>query len=181
MMLPLLDAQVRLVLLNHIAVRLSEDGLAQINSSGVETDQLMGLRELSPIDLMRLASMRELMIAVRLDPGGLKAGLRALRRVNEARALETYFIRNGASCQMMRTLFKIRHKVTLKHRRDCGAWRPSGHVRLPDRLTRQRIHRAWLALKDPNPRLRYFQLHHAFPNFSIAALEAVLRQFEPVA
>ena len=177
-MLPLLDAQVRLVLLNHIAVRLSEGDLTELHSSGIETDQLTRLRELSPIDLNRLAGMRELMIAVRFDSGGLKAGLRAVTLVNEAKALETYFIRNGASWQMMNTLFKIRRKVTLKRRRDCGAWRPSGRIRLPDPVTRERIFRAWLGIKDPNPRVRYYQLHHAFPNFSIAMLEAVVREFE---
>lgn len=177
-MLPLLDAQVRLVLLNHIAVRLNEGDQAELRSSGIETEQLTRLRELSPIDLNRLATMRELMIAVRFDSGALQAGLRAVTLVNEAKALETYFIRNGASWQMMSSLFKIRRKVTLKRRRDCGAWRPSGRIRLPSPPIRERIFRAWLAIKEPNPRARYLNLHHVFPNLSIAVLEAVVREFE---
>lgn len=177
-MLPLLDTQVRLVLLSHIAVRLSEGDPAELSSSGIETDQLTRLRELSAIDLNRLAGMRELMIAVRFDSGALKAGLRAVTLVNEAKALETYFIRNGASWQMMSALFKIRRKVTLKRRRDCGAWRQSGRIRLPRPAMRERIFRAWLAIKDPAPRARYFDLHHIFPSFSIAVLEAVVREFE---
>jgi len=177
-MLPLLDAQVRLVLLNHVAVRLSEGDAAELRSSGIETDQLTRLRELSPIDLNRLAGMRELMIAVRFDSGTLKAGLRAVTLVNEAKALEAYFIRNGASWQMMSALFKIRRKVTLKRRRDCGAWRPSGRIRLPNPVMRERIFRAWLAINAPSLRDQYFELHHIFPNFSLAVLEAVVREFE---
>jgi len=177
-MLPLLDAQVRLVLLNHVAVRLSEGDPAEIRAAGIETGQLTRLRELSPIDLNRLAGMRDLIIAVRFDSGALKAGLRAVTLVNEAKALEAYFIRNGASWQMMSTLFKIRRKVTLKRRRDCGAWRPSGRIPLPAPVMRERIFRAWRAINAPSLRDRYLALHHIFPNCALAVLEAVVREFE---
>ena len=179
-MLPLLDAQVRLVLLHHIAVRLSEDDLAELHASGIETDQLTRLRALSPIDLKRLAGMHMLMIAVRLDSAGLNAGLRAVTLVNEAKELEMYFIRSGASWQMMNSLFKIRRDETLRRRRDCGAWRQSGRPRLPDPVTRQRIFRAWSGINDPNPRICYFQLHQTFPSFSLAVLETVVHGFEVV-
>ena len=177
-MLPVLDSQVRLVLLHLLAVRLSDADPSAVHASGIDAEQLTRLRQLSAIDLDRLAAMRELTIGVAFDSAGLQAGLRALAVVNKAKALETYFIRNGASWQMMSALFKIRRKVTLKCRRDCGAWRPSGRIRLPSPMIRERIFRAWLAIKDPDPRARYFDLHHIFPNFSIAVLEAVVREFE---
>ena len=177
-MLPLLDSQVRLVLLNHVAVRLSDADPGEVHASGIDAEQLTRLRQLSAIDLNRLAAMRELTIGVAFDSDGLKAGLRAVALVNEAKALETYFIRNGASWQMMSALFKIRRKVTLKRRRDCGAWRPSGRIRLPNPVMRERIFRAWLAINAPSLRDQYFELHHIFPNFSLAVLEAVVREFE---
>lgn len=177
-MLPLLDAQVRLVLLNHVAVRLAEAGPTELQAAGIDTEQLTRLRQLSALDLNRLAAMRDLTIRVAFDASGLKAGLRAVALVNEAKALEAYFIRNGASWQMMSALFKIRRKVTLKRRRDCGAWRPSGRLPLPDYTVRERIFRAWRAIEDPNPRVRYYRLHQAFPQLSIAVLEAVVREFE---
>lgn len=177
-MLPLLDWQVRLVLLHHVAVRLSDADSGEVHAAGIDAEQLTRLRQLSAIDLNRLAAMRELTIGVAFDSSGLKAGLRAVALVNEAKALEAYFIRNGASWQMMSALFKIRRKVTLKRRRDCGAWRPSGRIHLPIPAMRERIFRAWLAIKDPSLRVRYFDLHHIFPNLSIAVLETVVREFE---
>ena len=177
-MLPLLDAQVRLVLLNHVAVRLAEAEPTELHAAGIENEQLARLRQLSALDLNRLAAMRDLTIGVAFDAAGLKAGLRAVALVNEAQALEAYFIRNGASWQMMSALFKIRRKVTLKRRRDCGAWRPSGRIPLPDYPMRERIFRAWLTMEDPNLRLRYYRLHEAFPQLSIAVLEVVVREFE---
>ncbi|OYW26163.1 MAG: hypothetical protein B7Z44_16935, partial [Caulobacter sp. 12-67-6] len=104
----------------------AEQAITDLNAAGIETEQLVRLRQLSALDLNRLAAMRDLTIGVAFDAAGLSAGLRAVALVNEAQALEAYFIRNGASWQMMSRLFKIRRKVTLKRRRDCGAWRPSG-------------------------------------------------------
>ena len=177
-MLPLRDAQLRLVLLNHIAVRLSEGAPADLHSAGIESEQLVRLRELSAVDLSRLAAMRELGMGVALDNGGLKAGLRAISLVKEAQALEAYFIRHGASWQMMATLFKMRHKLTLQRRREVGAWRPAGRPPLPDLVTRERIYRAWRAIEARNPRVRYYQLHQTFPHFPIAVLAAVVGEFE---
>jgi hypothetical protein len=72
-----------------------------------------------------------------------------LARGNEAMALETYFIRHGASTHLMSALFKVRRKLTLKRRRDFDARRPAGRVRLPDYATRERVYQAWRANADP--------------------------------
>jgi hypothetical protein len=152
LMLPLLDPQVRLALLNHVAVRLAEARPDELHAAGIPSEQLARLRQLSALDLNRLATMRDLSIGVVFDADGLSAGLRTVSLVNEAKALEAYFIRHGASWQMMSALFKIRRKVTLKRRRDCGAWRRSGRMPLPDTALRERICRAWMAIEDPEPR-----------------------------
>ena len=177
-MLPLFDPQVRLALLNHVAVRLAEARPDELHAAGIPSEQLARLRQLSALDLNRLATMRDLTIGVTFDAAELTAGLRTVSLVNEAKALEAYFIRHGASWQMMSALFKIRRKVTLRRRRDCGAWRPSGRFPLPDTALRERIYRAWHAIEEPNLRVRYYRLHQAFPNLSIAVLEAVAREFE---
>jgi hypothetical protein len=177
-MLPLQDAQVRLVLLNHITVRLADAAQDDIRAAGLEAEQLGHLRQFSAVDLNRLAAMRSLTISVTVDGAALNAGLRAVALANEAKTLETYFIRNGASTHLMGTLFKLRRKLTLKRRRDIGAWRPAGRVPLPDYATRERIYRAWRAVADPSPRVRYYRLHQGFPQIPIAVLEAVVRAFE---
>lgn len=177
-MLPLLDTQVRLVLLNHVAVRLAEAQPDELHAAGIENEQLARLRQLSALDLNRLATMRDLTIGVTFDAAELTAGLRTVSLVNEAKALEAYFIRHGASWQMMSALFKIRRKLTLKFRRDLDVRRPSGRVPLPDYATRERIYQVWRAIGDPAPRIRYYQLHQAFTHLPIAVLEVVIRDFE---
>ncbi len=183
-MLTLHDPQLRFVLLNHVTVRLAEAPHDELRAAGIENAELTLLRQLSAVDLSRLAAMRCLTIGVAFDGSALKAGLRAVALVNEAKALETYFIRNGASTRLMSTLFKIRRKLTLRRRREIGARRPAGRVRLPDYATRERICHAWRAIADsadpadPALRIRYYRLHQEFPHIAIAALEAVIREFE---
>ncbi len=177
-MLPLSDTHVRLILLNHIAVKLNGNDPAELLAAGIDTEQLEHLKELSAPDLHRLAAMREPMIAVSVDSHRLKAGLRALTLTNEAKTLESYFIRHGASWTMMRRFFKVRHKLTLQRRRECGVRRPPGRTPLPDFTTRERVWRVWAAITEPDPRLRYFQLHQSFCGLSLEVLAAVISEFE---
>ena len=177
-MLPLHDTQVRLVLLNHVTTRLADARADELDAVGIGNEQLDRLRQLSAIDLNRLAAMRTLTIGISLDGEALQAGLRTVALIKEAKALEAYFIRHGASTRLMSALFKIRRKLTLKYRRDLGVGRPSGRVPLPQYATRERIYRVWRSITDPAPRIRYYQLHQAFLHLPIAVLEVVIRDFE---
>ena len=177
-MLPLHDTQVRLVLLGHVTTRLAEARPDELDAAGIGNEQLDRLRQLSALDLNRLAAMRTLTIGISLDGDGLQAGLRAVTLVKEAKALEAYFICQGASTRLMSALFKVRRKLTLKLRRDLGVCHPSGRVPLPDYATRERILRVWRSIADPAPRVRYYQLHQAFLHLPIAVLEVVVRDLE---
>ena len=88
---------------------------------------------------------------------------------------------HGASTHLMSVLFKMRPKLTYKCRRDLGVRRFSGQVYLPDDATCERIHHVWRSIADPAPRVRYFQLHQVFAQMPIAVLEAVIRDFKPLA
>ena len=175
-MLPVADAHLRLILLNHIAAGVTDSEV--LRAAGIETELLDHLKGLSAADLHRLAAMREPIFAVTLDAKKLKAGLRALALSNEVKAQETYFIRNGASWSLMKKLFKVRHKLTLQRRRDLGIRRRSGRLQLPNMATRERIWRVWAGITEPDPRARYYQLHQSFRDLSLEVLEIVVAEFE---
>jgi hypothetical protein len=177
-MLELRDPQLRLVLLNHLAVRLTEAGLSDLTEAGLDGSLLDQLRRLRALDLSRLAAMRSLSIGVSLDGKALEASLRTVALVSETKDMETYFIRHGASTGLMNRLFKLRVKLTLRRRRDMGVKSRCGRLLMPDQRTQDRIFRVWHDLIDPTLRARYFQLHQAFPHLSIAVLETVIRQYE---
>ncbi len=115
-MLPLVDAQVRLVLLNHVAVRLAEAQPSDLQAVGIENEQLARLRQLSALDLSRLAAMRDLTIGIAFDAVGLNAGLRAVALVFGTSTL-TYEQLNADANRLARLL--IREGV-----------RPGGRTRL---------------------------------------------------
>ena len=175
-MLPLADAHLRLILLNHIAAGVTDS--EALRAAGIETEVLEHLKGLSAADLLRLAAMRDPMFTVTVDPQRLKAGLRALALSNEAKAQETYFVRHGASWSLMKKLFKVRHKLTLQRRRELGISRRSGRLQLPAIATRERIWRVWAAITDPDPRARYYQLHQSFRDLSLEVLEIVIAEFD---
>ena len=116
-MLPLSDPHVRLVLLGHIASRAAAGATAELSAAGILQDQLGRLRELSAMDLINLANMRAFPIGVTFELSRLEGALRSVSMLNRAKAIELYFIRNGASSRMMHALFKSRHKATRTRRR----------------------------------------------------------------
>lgn len=177
-MLPLKDRQVRVALLTHICAQLGEGNPGDLRRCGLDVQHLAQLRELSAHNLRRLAAMPQVGLSVAVDGGGLKAGLRALGLTSEAKALELYFLCNGASTAMMAALFRMRRKVTHMRRLQWGTKMLAGNVRLPPAHTRVQIYRAWHAQADRSPRLRYYHLHQQFPQFPIAALERVVRMLE---
>jgi len=178
MMLQLQDTYLRLMLLSHIAAGLRRNDPELLRAAGIDNRQLESLQELRIVDLHRLARMRTPLIGVAVDPEVLKAGLRALAVSGELKAVEDYFLRNGASWRLMKSLFKMRHKLTLARRREYGVRRGDGRLRLPEMELRERIWRVWESLGPIHPRERYFRLHRSFPNLAIEVLEIVVAEYE---
>ncbi len=177
-MLQLQDTYLRLMLLSHIAARIKRNDPELLRAAGIDDRQLDRLQELRTIDLHRLARMRAPLIGVAVDPETLKAGLRAIAVSSELKAVEDYFLRNGASWRLMQRLFKMRHKLTLARRREFGVRRGDGRQRLPEMAMRERIWRAWEALGPLHLRERYLKLHQSFPGLSIEVLEIVVAEYE---
>jgi hypothetical protein len=73
--------------LSHVTTRLAHARPEELDAVGIANEQLDRLRQLSALDLSRLASMRGLVIGVALDGAALQAGLRTVALVNEAKVL----------------------------------------------------------------------------------------------
>lgn len=177
-MLQLQDAYLRLMLLSHIAAGLKRSDPEALRAAGIDNQQLERLQELRIADLHRLARMRTPLVGVTVDTEALRAGLRALSVSRDLKAVEDYFIQHGASWRLMKSLFSMRHKLTLARRREYGVHRGDGRQRLPEMAVRERIWRAWEALGPLHLRDRYLKLHQSFPNLPIEALEIVVAEYE---
>lgn len=168
------DAQACLLLLHQVAARVRPGEVQELH--GCDAELLTHLRKLTAGDMHTLAAMRRPLIRVALDDKGLKVALRALEMKSAADALEAYFIHHGASPQMMYALFSLSFKSTYQRRRECGVPQPRARAMLPAGATCERIRRTWRTLADAPSRGAYYQLHQAYPQFSLAVLEAVVRE-----
>ncbi len=177
-MLSLRDPYVRLALLSHLARYAAEGPGEALEAAGIRARQAAQLRELKAMDLIALADHPGFPIALNCDLAKLDTALRFVSRLNQARSLELYFIKNGASSRMMRRLFKLSKRATHRRRLEHGCWCASGRLRLPEGDMRERIIRAWFYEEHQDIRVRYYLLHRSFPEFSMAVLEAVVRADE---
>lgn len=176
--MPILDRQLRFLLLSHVASSLIGAPSMVGGVASFPRKQLYRLAELSTVDFLRLAASRDLPIELNIDVHALLRAMQTLPRIEEAEWLKSYFLRHGASWQIMRDLFKVRRKLVHRQRREIGAWSLPGRLRLPDEATREAICLAWEKIDEPDLRLRYYRLHQRFPHLLIRVLEVVLRDVE---
>lgn len=174
-MLSIIEPQIRLMLLHHLAASLSDEDLDRIRLRGEACASLARLRELTAGELARIAAMRAVRIEIDVDAVRLADALRVVAMLGEKRAMEEYFIRHGATWQLMTKLFKVKRHDTLRRRRIVGSARLRGRTVLPDRLVREQICQCWRNSQETDPRASFLQLHLRFPSVSMSALEAVLR------
>jgi len=177
-MVLIVDAKIRLLLLNHLASRGLSNSPKTLRSAGLEVEQIERLRALPAQELARLADMRSLTMGLTVDPAGLRHGLRAISVMRDSEWLESYFLLHGASWQLMRALFRLRRKWVLSRREELGAWFPPGRVKLPEESVREDIRIAWKRIQESDLRLRYYRLHQEFKPILIRVLEEVIRAQE---
>ena len=170
------DVQLRLLLLQHAAEYFSPDNPRAVRGLGPDATLLTRLQQLTAREMSTLAAMRQPLVRVELDEEGLQSGLRMLEGVIQAKELETYFIRHGASRRMMHVLFSVSYSDTYRRRRAYSVPVPRSRFRLPPIDTCERIWRTWHGLSTAPLRYAYYQLHQAYPQFSIALLEAVVQK-----
>jgi hypothetical protein len=170
------DVQLRLVLLQHAAERFSPDNPRAVRGPGPDAALLARLQQLTALEMSTLAAMRQPLVRIELDEEGLQSGLRMLEGVIQAKELETYFIRHGASRRMMRVLFSVSYSATYRRRRAYAVPAPRSRFRLPPIETCERIWRTWHGLSTAPLRHAYYQLHQAYSQYSIALLEAVVQE-----
>lgn len=184
-MIVIRDQQLRLMLLAHLIRELQRT--AQERGpvpEGFTREQVEELRALSSAELVKLAEMPEPRFAIQIDAGSLEHGLRQVDYLNKRSRQLEYFIRNGATSNMLTKLFKISSAdVTLKRRLFSGTSSSLRRPSMPPHPMRERITNRWFEIrkgKESEP-LRaddYEALHREFPQYTFATLWAVIHEFD---
>jgi hypothetical protein len=184
-MIVIRDQQLRLMLLAHLIRELHQN--AQDHGpvpDGFTEQQVEELQALSSAELVKLSEMTEPRVAIQIDAGSLEHGLRQVDYLTKRSRQLEYFVRNGATSNMLSKLFKISSAdVTLKRRLLSGTSSSLRRPAMPPHAMRERITNRWFEIrkgKEDGP-LRaddYEQLHREFAQYTFATLWAVVHEFD---
>lgn len=146
-----------------------------------EESLLKRLAQLSLTEIHRLAETGALKLVVHYDNDQVAWSLQAAARKHAEQALLQYFVRHGAPRALLRELFRVSRERIDAVREDLRLMPMHGRPKLPHVREREAIVTAWsqLASAEADARTRYRALHRKFPQYSIAALDAVLREVSP--
>lgn len=146
-----------------------------------EASLLKRLAQLSLTEIHRLAERGALKLVVHYDSDQVAWSLQAAARKHAEQSLLEYFVRHGAPRALLRELFRVTRERIEAVRQELRLVPMHGRPRLPHVREREAIVSAWSQLEsaETDTRTRYHALHRRFPRYSIAALDAVLREVSP--
>lgn len=178
--LSILDPTTKRLVLEQLIEQV-ESSLEDLLKLGLDPELLDSLRNRPVRDFLRAGQMSTLELSVELDEGNLRYVF--MRTVDERRdqSLREYFVKNGASTEILNRLFKM-SRDEIAALRDLLTSNPrTGRPPLPSQFEREDIHRAWdkivkVGAGQPT-RESLYQLHQLFSSHSISALWQVVNEF----
>lgn len=173
------SAQLLLVALLVDAAEAHAEGLAISRAHRAAGARLIErLKRLSLVELERAAAAGSLELIVRLDTDRVAWSAQAAARGQEEQALLKYFVRHGATRTFLREHFGASRQRVAEVRQAQRMRSAQGRPKLPARKVREAIEAAWarLAGATTDTRSRFHELHREFPQYSFAALDAVVRE-----
>ena len=151
---------------------------------GFSDKQVEELQALSSAELVKLSEMTEPRVAVEIDAGSLEHGLRQVDYLSKRSRQLEYFIRHGATSNMLTKLFRISSAdVTLKRRLFSGTSSLLRRPAMPPHPVREQIQNRWFEIRkgkerEPERAEDYEALHQDFRQHTFATLYAVVHEFD---
>jgi len=179
------DPQLRLLMLAHLIRELQgEAARSAPPPAGLTEVQAAELRGLTSDELVRLAEMPDPKVAISIDAGSFEHGLRQVDYLGKRSRQLEFFIRHGATSNMLTKLFRISSAdVTLKRRLFTGTASSLRRPAMPSHPVREQIQKRWFEIRrdkreEPERAEDYEQLHASFPTLTFATLYAVVHEFD---
>ena len=179
------DQQLRLLVLAQL-IRELQQGVQERTPppAGFTEQQVKELRSLSSADLVKLSEMAEPRVAIQIDAGSLEHGLRQVDYLTKRSRQLEYFIRHGATSNMLTKLFRISSAdVTLRRRLFAGTSSSLRRPSMPPHPVREKIQQRWFEIRkgkdcEPVRAEDYEELHGDFSQHTFATLWAVVHEFD---
>ena len=184
MMLNISDSTLTKLILEHLVEQAEGGGLDQLLANGIRPELVDDLRQRPLRDFFYASRHGGLAMSVQIDIKGLEACLWRRDIAKQAEILKEYYIRNGASLELLRTFFTLSKQELHRLRTELAVMRggPNGRPRMPPAAIRDKIHVTWHKFVTTHPgtpdRERLMYLHQEYQAFSITALHRVITEFD---
>src|SRR3954470_20003829 len=173
------DQQLRLLVLAQLIRDLRQESEQHVPPPpGLSERQIEELRTLTSEELVQLSEMTDPRVAIEIDAGSLDHGLRQVGYLNKRSRQLEFFIRHGATSNMLTKLFRISSAdVTLKRRLFAGTSSLLRRPAMPPHAVRELIQRRWFEIRkgketEPVRAEDYEELHRGFSSHTFATLWA---------
>src|SRR6202158_1113365 len=184
-MIVIRDQQLRLMVLAQLVRELQQGAQERSPPPPEFTErQVEELGELSSAELVKLSEMAEPRVAIQIDAGSLEHGLRQVDYLTKRSRQLEYFIRHGATSNMLTKLFRISSAdVTLKRRLFAGTSSMLRRPSMPPHPVREKIQQRWHEIRkgkerEPVRAEDYEELHADYSQHTFATLCAVVHGFD---
>jgi len=179
------DQQLRLLVLAQLIRELRQESEQRVPPPpGLSERQIEELRTLTSEELVQLSEMTDPRVAIEIDAGSLDHGLRQVDYLNKRSRQLEFFIRHGATSNMLTKLFRISSAdVTLKRRLFAGTSSALRRPAMPPHAVREQIQHRWHEIRkgkerEPLRAEEWEELHRDFPQHTFATLWAVVHEFD---
>jgi len=183
MMLNITDPTITKLLLEHVVEQAEAGGLDQLLASGFRPELVDDLRKRPLRDFFYAARQGGLAMSVDIDARSLEACLWRRDVAKHTETIKEYFIRNGASIELLRELFTLSKQELQRLRTDFDLTKSgaNGRPRMPPTSIRDKIHQEWHAIvhahRNGHKRDHLWLLHQKYSAFSLSALHRVISEF----
>jgi hypothetical protein len=178
------DPTLTKLLLEHMVEQAEAGGLDDLLASGLRPELVDDLRQRPLRDFYYAAQHGGLAMSVQIDVRALETCLWRRDQAKHTEMLKEYFIRNGASIDLLRTLFTLSKQELQRYRSDLDLSKSgsNGRPRMPPASIRDKIHQRWHDIVQAQPqshdRYRLWLLHQDYSAYSISALHRVITEFD---
>lgn len=182
-MLAINDPTLKRFVLEHLVQQVDLGGLDKLLAAGFSPELLDDLRKRPLRDFVHAVQSEDVVINVSIDTQRLSACLWMCDRKRRDDMLTEYFVRNGASIVMLRTMFTMpkQELQRLRVELDMAEKATNGRPRLPPTSVRDYIHNAWHEIcrqfADEPERERLWRLHQKFPAYSLSSIHRCTDEF----
>lgn len=178
--LPINDPAARMYLLTRLILSFDQPDktlLATLIEGGFTPELIDKLRGMSMVDALRFTASH-CGLALSVDGAAVRHQLGNMERMKADRELYEYFIRAGASPNLISRLFGVSSDDVRRLRKHIAPTvATGGRPRTPAEPIRSQIEAAWDRIRrtEPSERNALWLLHQEFNSLSLATLETTVR------